>query len=326
MEPNASSRQKTTPRDFFLHLFATAALYFSAINLIALVWQYVNYFFPNPLINYAYDSGLSGTMRLAVAFLIIVFPAYVLVMWLLGRDIDRNPEKRDIWVRRWSIHLTLFISGVTILGDLVYLVYSLLGGDLTTRFILQALGVLIVAAAVFSYYLFLLRREPGTNLPARRGIVIASLAIVGVLVVGAFFIIGSPLKNRQRAWDVQRVNDLSSIQSQIVYYWQQKQELPRTLEDLKDPLSSFITPNDPETKQPYGYSRTDDKQFQLCASFDMPSDTNIATKGLAVPTSPYGGSPVDENWQHPAGNQCFLRTIDPQRYPPLTNMVPPSVR
>jgi hypothetical protein len=29
------------------------------------------------------------------------------------------------------------------------------------------------------------------------------------------------------------------------------------------------------------------------------------------------GKPIQDNWQHGAGQQCFDRTIDPQRYPPF---------
>lgn len=312
---------QTTPRDFFLYVFATAALYFSAVNVINLLRQYVNYFFPDPL-NTLYGGGFSQSMRLAMAFLIVVFPAYVIVMWILGRDTDREPKKRDLWVRRWSIYLTLFLAGVTIIGDLVYLVYSFLGGDLTARFIFQALAILVVAAAVFAYYIFLLRRAPGSNLSLRRSLAIISLIVVGGLIVGAFFIIGSPGTNRERALDFQRVNDLTGLQGQLVYYWQAKQELPDSLEGLQDPLSGFVEPRDPETGEAYEYRKTGERAFELCASFTTAS-TPLDYKNASIPPAYYAGPYLaQENWQHEAGRTCFTRTIDPERYPPLDNRLP----
>jgi len=314
------SVSKTGPRDFFLYLFATAALYFSAVNVINLLRQYGNYFFPDP-ISAAYDVGFSASMRLAVAFLIIVFPAYVIAMWVLGRDIDRAPEKRDLWVRRWSLYLTLFLSGVTIIGDLVYLVYSFLGGDMTVRFVLQALAILVVAAAVFAYYLFVLRRQPGSSLALRRTLAIVALAVIAALIIGVFFIIGSPGTNRERAFDFRRVNDLQNIQGQIVYYWQAKQELPETLKELQDPISGFALPRDPETGEQYEYRKTGTASFELCAAFN--TDASPPTYPSASVTRPYYEKPTGdgwgENWQHGPGRSCFARTIDPDRYPPLDN-------
>jgi hypothetical protein len=315
-------RPRTSPRDFFLYLFATGALYFSAVDLIVLLRQYVNYFFPDPL-SYSGFTGLSNAMRLSMAFLIVLYPAYVIVMSILGRDTDREPAKQELWVRRWSLYLTLFLSGVTMVGDLIYLVYSFLGGDFTLRFILQALAILIVAAAVFGYYLFLLRRGPGTYQATRRTLAVVSLVVIIGLIVGAFFIVGSPAKNRARAWDEQRVNDLSSIQSQVVNYWQRKEQLPKTLADLNDPISNSSIPTDPETKAAYEYSVTGEKMFQLCATFAASSVSGEKTYGgpmaLNMP-SPGAG----DNWQHEAGRQCFTRTIDPQLYPPFSASSQPA--
>ncbi len=317
-QPTTSTvfRPKTSPRDFFLHLFATGALYFCAVYVIMLLRQYVDYFFPDPLA-YSLFGSTSDAMRFSIALLVVLFPAYVIVMWFLGREVDRDPSKQDIWVRRWSLYLTLFISGVTIVGDLVYLVYSFLGGDFTVRFILQAVAILVVAAAVFAYYMFLLRRAPGSHQPTRKAITVGSLVIIGALIVGAFFIIGSPAQNRAQAWDAQRVSDLESLQYQIVTFWQQKEKLPKDLAELSDPLSGYGIPNDPETKAAYEYRTTGDRSFELCATFGTAFDPT-KDKRIIPPTGPYPPSEGGDNWQHSEGHQCFSRTIDPQRYPPFS--------
>jgi membrane protein YqaA with SNARE-associated domain len=49
---------------------------------------------------------------------------------------------------------------VTILaGDLIALVYNLLGGEFTTRFLLKVATVAVIAGGVFGYYLSDLRQE-----------------------------------------------------------------------------------------------------------------------------------------------------------------------
>ena len=97
----ALEAKKASPKDFFLYLFATGAIYYISIQVIVLLWQYINHFFPDALDYAYYGDGLSNAMRVAVASLIIVFPAYLWIMFFLGKDIDRNPWKRDMGVRRW---------------------------------------------------------------------------------------------------------------------------------------------------------------------------------------------------------------------------------
>ncbi len=314
---------KNTPRDFFLYLFATAAIYFIAINTTVLLWQYINYFFPDP-VHYGYFGGFSGAMRFSLAALIIVFPAYIWVMRFLGRDIDKNPEKKNLWIRRWLIYITLFISAAVVIGDLVSLLYTFLGGDLAIRFSLKALAVLLVAGAVFWYYLFNLKREPGTKAKARRNIIWVVCIFMAAVVIGAFFIIGSPQTNRLKNFDLRRVSDLQSIQWQIISYWQQKQFLPATLADLEDPLSGFVVPKDPQTSESYEYNPSkEDLAFELCATFALESANQISNNTPRVITpAPFDGEfETPAYWEHKAGRTCFSRTIDPDRYPPFSKPI-----
>ena len=45
--------QKTSPKDFFLHLLAIATLYASAINFGTLIFKYIDLALPDPL---SYDT------------------------------------------------------------------------------------------------------------------------------------------------------------------------------------------------------------------------------------------------------------------------------
>ncbi len=306
-------QSKTSIRDFFLYLFATGALYFSAISIISLLWQYINHFFPDALTYY--PDGLSSSMRWAVASLIVIFPVYVFVMRFLSKDLDAFPEKKDLSIRKAMIYLTLFIAAITIVVDLVMLVNNFLGGEFTVRFLLKALSVLFVTGAVFGYYLFNLKRVPGTQAKARSMIVWGSLAFVLIVIAGAFSIVGSPTTNRLRNLDNQRVSDLQTIQWQVVNYWQQKQKLPVDLSALNDPISGFKAPVDPETGAAYTLKSVGSLGFQLCANFALENIAPGTNSSVKPYSEPYGY--VSENWQHAAGNVCFDRTIDPDLYPPV---------
>ena len=71
----------------------------------------------------------------------------------------RSPAKRLSAVRRWLTYVTLFLAATVLIGDLITLVYNLLGGELSLRFVLKVLVVGTIAGAIFGYYLRDLRRE-----------------------------------------------------------------------------------------------------------------------------------------------------------------------
>ena len=304
--------KRNIPRDLFLHLLAIVTLYWSAVSFITLLWQFINYFFPDALNNYYYD-GFSEPIRFAVSSLIIVFPVFILVSWYLNRIYRKEAVVRESKIRKWLLYLTLFIASLVIIGDLVSVINMFLGGEITIRFFLKALLVLLVAVIVFWYYLDDVRRETPTNLAKYFALI--SAAIILVSVVGAFFIVGSPATARLVQFDQQKILDLQNIQSQIVNYWQRKEILPNSLFDLNDPISGFLIPVDPQTKANYEYIVKDSANlsFELCATF------NIQGTGYADVSRP-SPIPANDNWSHSDGRVCFERTIDKQLYPPLNKI------
>src|SRR5581483_4288834 len=127
--------------------------------VINLLLDYMNVAFPDPL-NLYYSAG--DSIRWSLALLIIMFPVYFWVSRFLHKDIANEPGKSEIRIRKWLLYFTLFVSALLIIGDLVALIYNFLQGEITARFILKVIFVLAVAAAVFWYYLYDLRKQPGT--------------------------------------------------------------------------------------------------------------------------------------------------------------------
>jgi hypothetical protein len=307
---------KTTPKDFFLYFAGFVTLYVSAISLVNLLFNIVNKVFPDALNQGYYPTDYYSTgLRLSIASLIIIFPIYLYLASHLNRYLTLNPEKRDLPIRKWLTYLTLFVTGVAVAIDLVALVNTFLSGEITSRFVLKVLAVFIVAGAVFAYYIYDLRKNFAPSMPSKTKLLVtvASIAVLASLV-GGFALIGSPMKARALRFDDRRVNDLQSIQWQIINYWQQKGQVPDTLEKLKDPISSFYYPKDPETGMPYDYQPISDLGFRLCANFNLASVEGSTAKNGSV-TRPMGYGITDENWTHEAGRTCFDRTIDLDLYP-----------
>ena len=138
-----------------------------------------------------------------------------------------------------------------------------------------------------------------------------SALLVVASLVWAFAVIGSPMNERLRRFDDQRVNDLQNIQYQVINYWQSKGKLPADLNALSDSISGYNAPADPQTKAEYVYRVTGERNFQLCAEFNLPSTTNGANNRTIAKPIGYGS----DNWNHGKGEGCFDRTIDVELYP-----------
>lgn len=313
----------TTPKDFFLWVGTIVALYVSAVSLLMLLFQYIDILFEDPLRSF-YDP-YSGAIRFSMASLIIIFPLYLFLSRLINQNIRQNPEKKEVSVRKWLIYLTLFVAGVTIIVDLIVLINTFLGGkELTSGFILKVFSVLVVIGGVFLYYFYDLRGKWEHSKTASQSIGVAVSLIVLSAVVGGFFIIGSPQTQRLIRFDHEKIGDLSGIQWQIVNFYQQKEQMPETLEDLSDPLVGFVLPEDPQSGTAYGYKLVGDLTFELCADFNKES-RGYESGDNSKPASPvmldrslqYGYGIDDVNWAHGVGETCFERTIDPDKFPPL---------
>lgn len=304
------SAPKNTIKDVFFNLLATITLYASIVSFISLFFGYVNHLYPDQL-NYYY-SGVLDQIRLSTSVLIVAFAVFILIAWLMGREFKVNPEKRDSLIRKVFIYITLFASAITVIVDLSTLIYRFYGGDLSTRFFLKVIVVLVVAAAVFLYNLMEIRAG---NTGSKRSKIFAWVSSVVVIaaVVAGFFIVGSPSTQRARNFDATRVSDLRQIQNQVVYYWQNKNKLPTNLNDLNDSISGFKAPIDPKTNQPYAYSVKGPLVFELCATFETEGQIDNSDGGISVQAYPSYYETFD-NWKHGAGLTCFDRTIDPQLY------------
>jgi hypothetical protein len=312
-------KPKITAKDFFVWAGAMIALYWTVIAFIFLLFKYIDYVFPDVLSSYMSDPYQSG-IGYEMASILVLFPIYLVLMWIIGKSIQRDHSRKDIWIRRWAIILTLFVAGATIAIDLIEVLTKFFNGEsLTAAFLLKVVLIFLVAAAAFMHFIADLWGY-WDMYPSRQrsvGVGVSVLAIVAI--VSGFFIIGTPQQARLYRFDDQKVTDLQNIQSQIVGYWQAKRALPATLTDLSDSIGGFAAPLDPQSQQAYGYNVKGPLAFELCATFNAEAQKYSSAITRFVPMAPgYSGkASSQDNWQHGAGLVCFERTIDPQLYPPL---------
>src|SRR3990167_3082505 len=300
-------KPKVTPKDFFLWAGVMVSLYGGVVAYITLVFDYINHAFPNPVTNAYYPGAYSASISYESATLIVLTPVLLVLMRLIRRSIAEDPSRREIWIRRWALFLTLFLAGATMVVDLIILVHTYLQGeDLTAGFLLKVLTVFLVAGLGFMHFMADIRGYWEKE-PARAKMInLAVGVLVLVTIIAGFFIIGTPQQIRKEKQDMIRVQDLQNIQWQVVNFWQQKEKLPVSLAEMNDPLSGAQIPVDPQTKQPYEFKATGPRAFQLCATFAGPGDSIQSGRPpkviMAVPAEPMmDGDPMADNWSHAAG-------------------------
>ena len=297
MEPQTKSGAK----DFFINLGAIVALYTTVVSLLNLLFTIINTAYPQITNGYSYFGSTS--ISWPVATLIIFFPIFIFLMWLLEREYRINPEKQSAGIHKWLTYITLFLAGITIAVDLITVLYFFIDGqELTTGFLLKVLALLVVASGIFSYYLSDVLGK--LTAKSRNIYCIITLLIILSSIVWGFSVLGSPRTQRLYKYDEQKVSDLTNIKYEIDSYYSLRGILPENLAEMAG--SYYISAVDPETDRPYEYLRTSSTTYKICADFNKDSKDQI-NNSFAYP---YGGV----SWAHPAGHHCFEQVVNPNIY------------
>ena len=308
---HTSSKTHTTPKDFFLHLGVMAFLYAAAISLLTILYGIINFYFPDKVAYDYYFAGAASTINGGAAAFIVTFPVFLILARLTEADMSKYPQKRELWIRKWLVFLTIFVAGITMVVDLIALIRYFFEGELTMRFLVKVLVVFLTSGAVFSYFMYELK-----SAAHKRTRILWTLAVVssgvalGVLCL-SFTVIGSPFNQRSYKLDETRVQHLSDITQNIIYHRQNFGDIPEALNALEQ--NGFVVPRDPETGADYEFRRISDMKFELCATFNLPTrPIDVDARNRIQKPIPPGYSPGYESG-HGIGRTCFERQIFPDQ-------------
>lgn len=331
-----ATSKKASTVDVVINFFSFILLGIVATALGTLYFQIINVTFPDALdaMNQYALSSATSAIHYSMAALLIGFPLYYFAMRLWFRKFREDEGRTESKLSKWLTYLVLLVTAVTIVGDLIAIVFSLLQGEITVRFFLKALVILGIAGVVFGFY-YLERRKIQYRVDIPRHIFqyfgrgMLAVAFIGIAL--GFFIGGSPSTERSRSFDATRSGHLSSLANCIEQYASSLGALPTTLDDLSrssqfNYCQSYM--NDPETLEQYDYrvvtpSMTQGAgrvgQFELCATFTLATDVSVPRSGYGMTTGVW--------YEHTAGRNC--NTVSTQLMVPAntpTSVAPdPSV-
>ena len=287
----------TRPREAFLYVVMFLALFVSAFNLGAVVFALVDLALPDPA--GVPPQIVRELLRLSVSALVVASPVFAYVTRVIRRGVAAQPSARASRIRVQLTYLTLFISSCVLVGAATALLYSLLGGELTARFVLKALTVAAIAGGAFAYYLRDLREAQRDlrDMRTERGrdpLPALGAAAVAVAVVAGLVALGSPAGQRRERLDARRAQDLDVIAQAIDRYAATRERLPATLDELQRGSDIRVVITDPVTREPYGYEAGPGTAYELCAAFELAtaSDERELRRGRRFS-------------RHEAGRHCF---------------------
>jgi hypothetical protein len=160
--PVPRPRPYLSAREAFVYLILFAALYSSAYHLGALVFDFINRVFPDPLTGNTLLRYSDDAIRWNISALLVSFSLFLLMFRIETRTIGRDPTRRNSLPRKWLTYVTLFVGAVSLAGDFMVLVYNALGGELTIRFVLKVATVGIIAGGTFAYFLVDIQQDEDT--------------------------------------------------------------------------------------------------------------------------------------------------------------------
>jgi len=285
---------KGTVKDFFMYLGLTLSLYIGLSVLIFLCFNYIDLYLTN---NSDYRGYSLGSIRWGVSLLTVLFPLFLFLSYLINKDIKNDAVKLmklEIRSRKWFLYSVMFVTSASVVMDLVYLLYGFLGGDLAKEFIFKSTAVLVIAGITFTYYFLELKRKVTVSVAAKVLGRLTSAGIVSVLVFG-FYIVGSPITQRQHKQDEQRIFDLYTIRNAALDYYHTK----GTLENDINLFGLNPQPKDPESKNPYEFRllNTMPVSFELCANFKTQRKIDEASYAFIV-------------WDYHPGRNCFTVQVE----------------
>jgi hypothetical protein len=156
MPPPSRSGRTEHARDAFFYLLSFITLGFWTVALGQLFYSLIDRRFPDPVGPYGAGSSrgaLLSEIAWQLATIIVAYPCFVLVGRLIARELARRPDAVESGVRAWITYVALVIAALVVLMDAIWFLNALLRGELTVKFILDSLVLLVLGGGVFGYYL-----------------------------------------------------------------------------------------------------------------------------------------------------------------------------
>jgi uncharacterized membrane-anchored protein len=308
--PIVAAPKSNAAKFVFFYLIHLVSLGFMTVSFGMILFQIINKNIADALAasTGSYDES---SLKFAISALLVSAPIFYVISWLIQKSLFKGELKKESAIRRWLTYLILFVSFLIFVGWLIAFINNFLNGELTTKFVLKTVSVLAIAAAVFGFYLYDIRRQAVENIRDKtlKIFFISTLSVVVIVFVASFFVVESPAQARDRMLDDQVINNFNNVYTCVNYYYQDKQKLPADFAAMQSDCPDLTADNlkDSQTGKAFVYNPLSTTTYQICANFRT---SNIGQANNYNATSPVSVGMVST--YHDKGYQCLKWQIYPE--------------
>ncbi|MBT4277201.1 hypothetical protein HOD96_00430 [Candidatus Falkowbacteria bacterium] len=295
----------------FFYMLSLVSLVFMSMATGMIIFQIINKNIID-LIN-EYSARYSPEqLKFAISALIVSVPVYYLTMRQIHKNLFSGALNKDSGVRKWLTYFVLLVSSVVMISWFIGTINGFLDGELTLKFILKSLTAIGIAAIIFSFYLYDIKRESVENQKDKviKFYLIGSLVLILSVFTASLFFVESPQETRNRKLDNAVLQKFDEIDMAMNEYYNEYKKLPENLEKIKDEFV-YITEKDllnPITEKKIEYKVVGEKSFELCSDFKTSNEEEAVERN---------GSYKDR-WLHESGYQCLKQKVRENNIPKET--------
>ncbi len=292
----------------FIIFFSVSSIFFEILNRLMPIGGWYQYMY----------SGSIYSLRTSLSMLIVSGILYAVTTYRIQKIESLGAKMLASQVRHWLFSITLFILACIAMVDLIVVLQYLFAGDFTVRFTLKCLWVLLLSALAFAIYR---GRQQGRAHMREVACEWISGAMILIVLVTGIISVGTPTMARSYQNDDIRISNMGMVVQSLLMYWNENNlVLPKSLNELKDPIRGISIPRDPLSNAEYEYIKKAGSTFQICAVFETDTLQEMQSSGSTMMNSsrpmmydmPYNDT--YEFWRHPKGHFCFDRTFDPKKH------------
>jgi len=136
--------------DAFQHVLMFISMGVVAIAIGLLIHEYINYFIPE----YRGDPIIRlPDVKEELASIIVTLPIFLFLFNRINKQTEENPAIRQLKARTVLTYLTLIITFIIVVSNVIHIVYNFLDGSVTANFVAHFLNTTSISGIIFWYFL-----------------------------------------------------------------------------------------------------------------------------------------------------------------------------
>ncbi len=138
----------------FQYILAFITLYVTAVSLGGMLYYMADKIFPDAATaSVIYNTIDTYLLKGYIAALIVAFPIFAILFVMVKKEFMAHPEIAGIRSRKVLFYITLVVTFIIMISQVIGVIYDLLGGAVTGQVVSHFIITIIIAGSIFLYLL-----------------------------------------------------------------------------------------------------------------------------------------------------------------------------